>query len=366
MSNDETTSNDGTKQMSVLQFESKEKKEARKARIKEIVWRDFVFFALAVTGSYLMSYVEVNASKAELRSGHVDATKQKWDYSTLTSSSYWCNCGAVIDTGYILTTPLYNFLKENRGWNDFLAALNSLFLVIPGIYTAWITLWKGDYDLIFRYFATHLLRSFCGWFTYLPPDPSYLPSNYDFPDIWQCFFVKDCSQAEAPEALPFVSFFSGHCSTLICTANHMYVHGYKRLGIVVHVMNALQIIRFLATRGHYSIDIIIAWFVAVYVSNPAGRLGRYYSKGAKLEEIMPAMNAQVAFEKITGISDNMVERRISKFITREDLKKLLQEIIEDDGVTDQIMLESSSETTATLLAKELEKMNAEKKKAKIK
>ena len=143
---------------------------AREERIKKIVWRDFSFLLLAAIGAHLMSYVELNASKAELRPG-----------------------GESSESGYILTTSLYNFLKENRDWNDIFAALNSLALFVPGVYTAYIFLWKGDYDLVFRYMATHLLRSFCGWFTYLPPDPTYLPSNYDFPDIWQCVLVKDCS-----------------------------------------------------------------------------------------------------------------------------------------------------------------------------
>jgi hypothetical protein len=75
----------------------------------------------------------------------------------------------------------------------------------------------------------------------------------------QCIFVKDCSQAAAPEVLPFVSFFSGHVCTMVTTANHMYMHGYRNLGVFCHVMNVLQIVRLLATRGHYSIDIIIAW-----------------------------------------------------------------------------------------------------------
>lgn len=219
---------------------TEEQKAAETRRIRRIIWRDFAFLILAGVGAHIISYVELHASEAELRGG--------------ISSPH-----GVVDTGFILTTTVHTFLKEHAGWNDFFAALNSIALMIPMIYTVYITLWKGDFDLAFRYFAMHLLRSFCGWFTYLPPDPTYLPSNYDFPDIFQCLTIKDCSQAPEPEILPFVSFFSGHVSTVVTTANHMYMHGFWNLGIFCHVINVLQIIRLLATRGHYSIDVIIAW-----------------------------------------------------------------------------------------------------------
>lgn len=228
---------------------SQEEEQAKKKKITWILWRDLLFFVMAAIAGHYISYVELHASEAELRGGTAE------DYNN-----------GIVDTGYIATTKLHEFLKDSRKWNDILAAMNSLVLLLPGIYTAYVTLIKGDYDLAFRYLACHLLRSFCGWFTYLPPDPGYLPSNYDFPDIMQCLFVKDCSKAATPEVLPFVSFFSGHVATLVTTANHMYLHGYLRLGLFMHVANVLQIGRLLATRGHFSIDIIIAWYVTTCIA----------------------------------------------------------------------------------------------------
>lgn len=73
-------------------------------------------------------------------------------------------------------------------------------------------------------------------------------------------------------------------ATLVVNANHMYINGFEKLGIFFHVFNVFQIIRLLATRGHYSIDIVIGWYMAVHVSHPAGRLGRHYSRGDKSME----------------------------------------------------------------------------------
>lgn len=70
-------------------------------------------------------------------------------------------------------------------------------------------------------------------------------------------------------------------ATLVMNANHMYLNGFRNVGLSFHYFNVFQIIRLLATRGHYSIDIIIGWYMAVYVSHPAGRLGRHFSRGDK-------------------------------------------------------------------------------------
>ena len=42
----------------------------------------------------------------------------------------------IIDAGYIATTPIHNFLKTNRNWNDFFALINTIVGVFgPGVYT---------------------------------------------------------------------------------------------------------------------------------------------------------------------------------------------------------------------------------------
>lgn len=242
-----------------------EVEDRRQRRVKRIVMRDFTFLVLGIAAASVMSWLELHAADVDLRGGDASDLAQK----------------GIVDAGYIATRPLHDFLKKHRRWNDMLAFINTIIGVLgPGIYMVYKTLWVGDYEPIFRYGAISVLRSCCGWFTYLPPDPSYLMSNYDFPDISQCL-IKECGDPEFGEVHPFVSFFSGHVATLVVVANHAYLHGHRNLGLFFHVFDIFQIIRLLATRGHYSIDIIIGFFMAVYVSNPAGRLGRYYSRGEK-------------------------------------------------------------------------------------
>eukprot|EP00970_Alexandrium_tamarense_P012788 scaffold3087_cov130-Alexandrium_tamarense.AAC.28 len=136
---------------------------------------------------------------------------------------------------------------------------------------------------------------------YLPPDSEFLMSYYDFPEVFLCLF-QDCSShsndLEAPSSVPFVTFFSGHIATICIIANHLYVRKHTCLSVCLHTFNWLQVIRLLATRGHYSIDLIIGYVVAVFVSTPAERLGLYYSRG-----VPPSLpqNIVETFEILIGV-----------------------------------------------------------------
>lgn len=302
-------------------------------RTAKIVWRDFLFLVIGAIALSIISYVETHASdeSARFSGGRVMDSKE-------------ANPMGIVDTGFILTGRFHAFLKESQRTCDWMAAINSVTLLMPTVYTTYITVWVGDFSLVFRIIAAQLLRSFCGWFTYLPPDPSYLTSYYDFPDIVQCLF-QDCSGA--PEAMPFVSFFSGHVAMMVIAGNHMWMQGFTTWSIIVHVCNAFQTVRLLATRGHYSIDIIIAWYVAVQISNSAARLGRYYSRGASMREVMPA-NATEVFETVTGVGRARTDARMSKLMQRDEFKELLKQVQDDDMTP-----EEQSETTARLIHEQL-------------
>lgn len=252
---------------------------------------DIFLFSPQTVALQIVSYVESHAADADIRG----ATRRGLQADTDSSGEY------IVDAGFILTAPLNRFLAENRNWNDALAFINSIVLILPAVYAAKVTLWNGDYTLAFRIIATHLFRSFCGWFTFLPPPKDFLMSLYDFPEVAHCFF-QDCSAVmlQQEEVLPFVTFFSGHVATCVICANHLYLNGHVKSSLALHAFNVFQMIRLLATRGHYSIDIIIGWCVAVNVSNPAGRAGRSFSRGVSFVEMVPATPVD-AFETVTGV-----------------------------------------------------------------
>ena len=192
----------------------------------------------------------------------------------------------IFDTGFVLSSKLHQFFQKNQFWLDIGALLNTILVIGCQGYAGYMSFWIGDHGLMFRILFAACLRSFCGWFTYLPASPEYLQSNYDFPDaltsgVFQTiittftFPVTDTTNGYTP---PFVSFFSGHVANTVMVANFMYLKRDKiKMGKFLHLLNVLQIVRLLGSRGHYSIDIIVGWLVAVYVTNPAEKLGSYLS-----------------------------------------------------------------------------------------
>lgn len=228
----------------------------------------------------LTSWIEANASShhctnSSMNTAAIDGTHEK---------------AMITDIGFVWTQNLHDHLTTNQSLNDWLAFGNSLVLLIPLIYSFCVTTVLGDYELIFRIVAAQVLRSLCGWLTYLPPHAEYLASNYDYPDIVNCLF-EDCKSTSVTASQPFISFYSGHVANLVICGNDMWMRGvvrsrndprrryYGAAAVAVHIVNALQIVRMLATRGHYTIDLLMGWVVAVYVTGRAGQMGRIYSKG---------------------------------------------------------------------------------------
>ena len=265
----------------------------RHQRLKKAVRRDIIFVVAGAIAFALVAYVEKNASNAANRLPH--AFKVELDRSVDEQRR-------IIDAGFILTRPMHSYLSRHREFNDALALGNSLLLTLPMVYVIYVTSWKGDFRLSFRLIATHLFRSLCGWFTYLPPDSEFLSSLYDFPEIFFCLF-DDCASNRISAAGNFVTFFSGHVSTVVLIANHLYLAKFTRLSICLHCFNWLQIFRLLATRGHYSIDLIIGYVVAVWVSIPAERLGLYYSLYGLDPEPMECPGMIETFETLIGVSE---------------------------------------------------------------
>jgi len=237
----------------------------------------------------------------------------------------------ITDTGFLVTTKLHEILEKNRNLNDWLAFINSLALIVPLLYSVYVTSRLGDYDLIFRIIAAQLLRSFCGFFTHITPDQHYLASNYDYPDIIHCLFFKDCASGTEPEVMPFISFFSGHVANMVIAGNDMWIRDMKSLSVGVHALNAFQVIRMLATRGHYSIDILMGWIVAVYFSSSAAALGRSYSQGMSISDLLVPISIREIFETLSGISHVRGEQTMARRpLKQKEIEEFLLAIQDDE------------------------------------
>ena len=262
--------------------------------------------------------------------------------------------GMIVDSGFQITTPLHSYFKHSPLANDVWALVNTLGLFVMLWYPAKTVFWDADYTLVFRAVTCQLFRAFCATFTFLPPSDEFLPSYFDFPEALYCGMGADCSDSalsawmngreytkvreSGPPEMPFLTFFSGHVAMAVIVANHMYIRGYVKWAVAVHALNVVQIVRLLATRGHYSIDLIMGWIVAVYVTNPAERLGRHYSRwqtNAEISEHLSALSSEEAktnlkhiLEELAGVTDIQLGTRSSEpLATGEGSAKILSKYL---------------------------------------
>lgn len=332
--------------------------EIQRQRLRRAVWRDFLFLVAGGIALHIVGYVETHAADKSIRnvssftlndttsaaigSKKVDAMECSSE-SDSSKKSTPSGSTRILDAGFILTSPLHSYLSEHRDVNDVLALFNSVMLAIPLAYVIFVTAWKGDFTLSFRLIATHLFRSFCGWFTYLPPDPEFLMSNYDFPEVFMCLF-KNCPHdySQVP-SIPFVTFFSGHVATVVIIANHLYRGKFICASVCLHLFNWLQVFRLLATRGHYSIDLIIGYVVAVFVSTPAERLGKYYSRGCNLGDVVP-QTAVETFEMLVGVADirNHSQTAIENTMARPTIRVAATSGVDTNGELHDIRSDTSA------------------------
>ncbi|CAF1307836.1 unnamed protein product, partial [Rotaria sp. Silwood1] len=165
----------------------------------------------------------------------------------------------MVDIGFELTQPLHDILGSNMFVHHCLAFLNTLGMYILMIYTViGIGYWQGKPGLIVVEICIFIVRLICGWLTQLPYSTEYLASQHDFPDCLTNLFRSTVSDelSSRRQHANFFFFYSGHAALVSLLAVHFYRIGHLHYSFACHIFNFLQILRLLATRGHYTIDLI--------------------------------------------------------------------------------------------------------------
>jgi hypothetical protein len=171
----------------------------------------------------------------------------------------------LVDIGFLVTTPVHTVLVNNPLLNHILAGLNTLFVLLIYVYAiVYLCFTVGRPGILILGISLFVLRLFCGFLTQLPFHPEYLTSLYDFPQI-----------INGSDDVPFHFFYSGHATLGALMAMHAYhTYGFKAC-ITMHVLNALQCIRLLATRGHWSIDIVIGMVLGTLIHAYVNRMDEW-------------------------------------------------------------------------------------------
>lgn len=143
------------------------------------------------------------------------------------------------DVGFIWTQSLHDLLLERPALNTVLAAMNTVFVGMQTVYILWTCLVEGRGRPTIAALFMFTCRGILGYTTQLPLPEEFLGSGVDFPVGNVSFFL----------------FFSGHVAGAVIASLDMRRVKRSQLAFTFDTFNALQSLRLLATRGHYTIDL---------------------------------------------------------------------------------------------------------------
>ncbi|KAJ8774718.1 hypothetical protein K2173_017164 [Erythroxylum novogranatense] len=143
------------------------------------------------------------------------------------------------DLGFIATRSLHRLLSSSPELNSLLAGLNTVFVAMQAIYILWAWLIEGRPRATISTLFMFTCRGILGYSTQLPLPVEFLGSGVDFPVGNVSFFL----------------FFSGHVAGAVIASLDMRRKHRWEMAWTFDLLNILQVIRLLGTRGHYTIDL---------------------------------------------------------------------------------------------------------------
>ncbi|KAL9264850.1 Phosphatidylcholine:diacylglycerol cholinephosphotransferase 1-like protein [Drosera capensis] len=178
------------------------------------------------------------------------------------------------DLGFVMTRWLNAVLAKRPALNTFLAGLNTVFVGMQTAYILWTFLVEGRLRPGVAALFMFTCRGILGYSTQLPLPQEFLGSGADFPVGNVSFFL----------------FFSGHVAGAVIASLDMRRLQRTELAWLFDVLNALQALRLLGTRGHYTIDLAVGVGAGLLFDYLAGK----YEEGKKLAPVNTSLYAPLS------------------------------------------------------------------------
>ncbi|KAK2651644.1 hypothetical protein Ddye_011500 [Dipteronia dyeriana] len=169
------------------------------------------------------------------------------------------------DLGFVATLSLHRVLASWPELNTLLAALNTVFVGMQTTYIVWVWLIEGRPRATISALFMFTCRGILGYSTQLPLPQGFLGSGADFPVGNVSFFL----------------FFSGHVAGSVIASLDMRRMQRWEMAWLFDVLNVLQAIRLLGTRGHYTIDLAVGFGAGYLFDSLAGK----YEKSKRREAL---------------------------------------------------------------------------------
>ncbi|XP_045830078.1 phosphatidylcholine:diacylglycerol cholinephosphotransferase 1-like [Trifolium pratense] len=178
------------------------------------------------------------------------------------------------DLGFVFTRSLHRILESSPQMNNLFAALNTVFVLMQTSYILWTWLIEGRPRATISALFMFTCRGILGYSTQLPLPQGFLGSGVDFPVGNVSFFL----------------FFSGHVAGSVIASLDMRRMKRWEMAWTFDVLNVLQAIRLLGTRGHYTIDLAVGLGAGYLFDSLAGK----YVEDSKRKIAKNSVNGHVS------------------------------------------------------------------------
>ena len=155
----------------------------------------------------------------------------------------------IYDLGWKITKPIYIIFNKYPYITNTLTVINSVSLAFCHVVPIYNYIYFDSYVLGDKMLILLFIRLITGYFTILPNSTELIESTYDIP----------------PKGNNCIYFFSAHTFMHYLVILYLYDNKlYNLCGLIVFFF-ALQTIRLLGMRGHYSIDIIMGCILSHFI-----------------------------------------------------------------------------------------------------
>ncbi|GLJ46471.1 hypothetical protein SUGI_0979390 [Cryptomeria japonica] len=184
------------------------------------------------------------------------------------------------DVGFVWTQSLHDGLMQRPALNTLLAAMNTIFVGMQTGYILWAWLVEGRVRPTIAALFMFPSRGILGYLTQLPLPQDFLGSGVDFPVGNVSFFL----------------FFSGHVAAAVIASIDMKRMRRHHMASMFDILNVLQSVRLLVTRGHYTIDLAAGLGAGWLFDSLAGRYEESKRNVVQKEnfDYEPLINAKAA------------------------------------------------------------------------
>lgn len=178
------------------------------------------------------------------------------------------------DLGFVATRSIHRLLDSSPLLNTLFAALNTVFVGMQTAYILWTWIVEGRPRSTIAAIFMFTCRGILGYSTQLPLPQGFLGSGADFPVGNVSFFL----------------FYSGHVASAVIGSLDMRRMQRWKMAMTFDMLNILQGLRLLGTRGHYTIDLAVGIGAGFLFDSLAGK---YLESKGKPIDVTPISSTRL-------------------------------------------------------------------------